>query len=157
MGLYHHEGNSGRYVSLREFVTGKSIKAIVPSGHQGKPGEIWLVRIFPPPSKDLGIDYSVVFTTPYVIGTMAGQGIDLRGDIQGWNDYFDRTLNKIKADNPVKAYEQLMKYGLNRHYWNEYILEGYLTYNTESIVLAGFPDIPLSRPHSKESQELAEG
>ncbi len=157
MGLYIHEGNSGRYAFMRELVTGKSIQAIVPSGHQGKPDEIWLARILPPTLTDFGIDYSLVFTTPYVIGTMMGRRIDLRGDIQGWNDYFDRTLNIIKADNPVKAYEQLMKYGLNRHYWNEYILEGYFSHNNEAVVLAGFPDIPLSRPHSRETQELADG
>lgn len=157
MGLYIHEGNSGRYVFLRELVTGKSIQAIVPSGYKGRPDEIWLARILPPTLPDFGVDYSLVFTTPYVIGTMMGRRIDLRGDIQGWNDYFDRTLNIIKADNPVKAYEQLMKYGLNRHYWNEYIFEGYFSHNKESVVLAGFPDIPLSRPHSRENQALVGG
>ena len=46
-----------------------------------------------------------------------------------------------------------MKFGLNRHYWNEYIFEGYANHQDDMILLAGFPDIPLSRPHSDENSE----
>ena len=46
-----------------------------------------------------------------------------------------------------------MKYGLERNYWNEYIFEAYVNHQHDMILLTGFPDIPLSRPHSKESQE----
>ncbi len=52
------------------------------------------------------------------------------------------------------AYEQLMKYGLSRHYWNEYIFESYVNHVKEAIFLAGIPDIALSRPHSRESSML---
>ncbi len=157
MGLYIHEGFSGKFVFLREFITENRIKAIVPSGHIGNPGEIWFVRVLPPPLPELGIDYSLVFITPYVIGTIMGERVASTGDEQGWSDYFDRTLKKIRADNRIEAYEQLMKYGLNRHYWNEYIFEAYFNHNKESILLVGFPDIPLSRPHSEETQKLIDG
>ncbi len=50
------------------------------------------------------------------------------------------------------AYEHLLKYGLSRHYWNEYVFEGYSNHRNDIILLVGFPDIALSRPHSEESQ-----
>ena len=154
MGFYLHEGFSGRHVRLRELVTGEGMDATVPSGHKGQPGEIWLARIMPDPFEELPFGYSVVFTTPYVIGRVDGSLFHQEGDQKGWQAYFDRTLGKTgKSDNSA-AYEHLMKYGLNRHYWNEYIFEAYVNHVREAIFLTGFPDLPLSRPHSKESTEL---
>ena len=48
--------------------------------------------------------------------------------------------------------ESFMKYGKNKHFWNEYIFEGFVNYQADMIMLAGFPDIPLSLPHSEASQ-----
>jgi hypothetical protein len=70
-----------------------------------------------------------------------------------WLSFFARAQEKTKIDDNKRSYAVLMKYGLNRHYWNEYILEGYVNYQTEMILLAGFPDIALSRPHSRENSE----
>ena len=42
-----------------------------------------------------------------------------------------------------------MKYGPTREYWNDFVFEAYVNYRTEAIYLAGLPDIPESRPHSK--------
>ncbi len=151
MGLYVHEGFSEKFVFLREFVTGNKLKAKVISGYDGQPGEIWLARLFPPPFQVNGLDYSIVFITPYVIGKVVGDRFYFVGDEQGWLEYLDRTLNKVQAKDRVEAYEKLMKYGLSRHYWNEYIFEAYVNYTQESIILTGFPDIPLSRPNSKEN------
>jgi hypothetical protein len=46
-----------------------------------------------------------------------------------------------------------MKYGLNRHYWNEYIIDAYTSNTNDMILLTGFPDIPLSMPHSSENRD----
>jgi hypothetical protein len=72
---------------------------------------------------------------------------------KSWNLFFERNLGETKIDDKNRAYEFLMKFGLNRHYWNEYIFEGYVNHQDNMILLAGFPDIPLSRPHSKENSE----
>lgn len=157
MGLYAHSGFSAGCVLLRELVTGQELTAKVASGYKGQPGEIWLARVLPPLAKDVGPEYSIVFTTPYTIGTLRGNNFYMVGDEQGWQDYMDRTLEKIKAPNQVAAYERLMKYGLNRHYWNEYIMEAYVNYTKESVVLTGFPDVPFSRPHSRESSIIRDG
>lgn len=150
MGFYVHEGVSGRFVNLRELITGKKTKAIVPSGYLGSPGEIWLARIMPEPFPELNFGYSVVFTTPYVIAEIQNERFIFACE-EKWASFFERSHGKTKIEDKKQSYEFLMKYGLNRHYWNEYIFEGYANHKEDMILLAGFPDIPLSRPHSKEN------
>lgn len=152
MGFYVHEGISGQYVFLRELITEKQVKAIVPSGYRGNPGEIWFVRVMREPFPALTYGYSVVFTTPYVILEMKESKF-FSSNEKDWILFFDRNLKKIGRNSKKASYEFFMKYGLNRHYWNEYIFEGYVNHQQEMIMLAGFPDIPLSKPHSRESEE----
>lgn len=154
MGLYVHEGFSNQHVLLREMVTERKINAIVPSGYRGQPGEIWLVRILPDPFDERPFGYSVVFTTPYVIGKVEKNFFYQVGDEPGWQAFFDRTLGMTGNLDRTAAYQHLMKYGLNRHYWNEYIFEAYVNHVNEAIYLTGFPDIPKSRPHSRENSRF---
>ena len=152
MGIYVHKGHLDRYVILEELVTGKEIKGIVPTGYQGKRDEIWYARVMPEPFPDLNYEYSLVFTTPYIL-------IDLNGNLgssakrDDWEAFFDRNLKAAGGKDKIKAYESFMKYGKNKHFWNEYIFEGFVNYQADMIMLAGFPDIPLSMPHSEESQK----
>ena len=162
MGFYVHEGGSGKYVFLREIVTGRKTKAISPSGYMGKAGQIWYARVLPEPFPELGYGHAVIFTTPYVIAEMDGKNRFLDATEKKWMDFFGRNLPKTNIKDPVAAYEFFLKYGLSRqqmnyrrqgmHYWNEYVFEGYVNHRDNMIILSGYPDIPLSRPHSKESQ-----
>lgn len=152
MGFYIYEGISDGFVHLRELITQNQIKAIVPSGYMGSQGEIWFARIMPEPFAKLDYGYSVVFTTPYIISEMRN-GRFVYSNEKSWNLFFERNLGETKIDDKNRAYEFLMKFGLNRHYWNEYIFEGYANHQDDMILLAGFPDIPLSRPHSDENSE----
>jgi len=152
MGFYIHEGISEGFVHLRELITHKQIKVIVPSGYMGSQGEIWFARIMPEPFAKLNYGYSVVFTTPYIISEMRN-GRFVYSNETSWNLFFERNLGKTRIEDKNGAYEFLMKFGLNRHYWNEYIFEGYVNHQDDMILLAGFPDIALSRPHSKENSE----
>ena len=164
MGIYVHEGVVGKHVSLRELVTGRKIQAISPAGYLGETGQIWFARIMPEPFPEIGHGYGVVFNTPYVIVEIDDNDRLLRPSEKKWMEFFERNLSKIKIKDPIAAYEFLMKYGLSRqkmnyrrpgmHYWNEYVFEGYYSHSDNMILLAGYPDIPLSRPHSTESQEL---
>jgi hypothetical protein len=43
----------------------------------------------------------------------------------------------------------LMKYGLNKNYWTEYIFLSYRNHSENMILLEGFPDILSSMPHAK--------
>jgi len=152
MGFYINEGFSDKFISLRELITGKKIIATVPSGYIGRTGEMMLARIMPDPFPELNYGYSVVLTTPYIISEMKASRFVI-ADEEKWLSYFEKTQEKTKIKDKKRSYEVLMKYGINRHYWNEYIFEGYVNYTKEMILLAGFPDDPVSRPHSNENSE----
>ncbi len=153
MGFYIHEGICEGFIYMKELITQKQIKVIVPSGYMGNQGEIWLARILPEPFAKLNYGYSVVFTTPYIILEMRNGGFVYANE-NSWNRFFERNLWKTKIEDKNLAYEFFMKFGLNRHYWNEYIFEGYVNHQNDMISLSGFPDNPLSRPHSKENSEI---
>ncbi len=150
MGIYRHEGSSDNFVFLREIITNKKIKAISASGYAGNTGEIWFARVLPPPFEVEALDYSVVFTTPYILGKLGSHNEFVPFVEEDWLAYFDRNLPKTNADTTELAYESLMKYGLSRNYWNEYVFLSYRNHQHEMIFLEGFPDIPSSLPHSKE-------
>ena len=152
MGIFIHKGHLERYIILEELVTGKEIKVFAPSGYHGKRDEIWYARVMPEPFQDLNYGYSVVFTTPYILINLRGnRGSSAKRD--DWEAFFDRNLKAAGKKDKIKAYESFMKYGKNKYFWNEYIFEGYVNYQEDMIMLAGLPDIPLSMPHSKESQK----
>jgi hypothetical protein len=148
MGFYVHEGHSGKFIKLRELITEQEIEAIVPSGYSGRPGEITFARIMPEPFPELNYGYSVLFTTPYVVSEMQGDRFMLASE-EKWLSFFERSQKQTKIEDKKRSYEVLMKYGINRHYWNEYILEAYASHKDDMVLLAGFPDISSSRPHSK--------
>jgi hypothetical protein len=150
MGFYVHEGHSGKFIKLRELITEQEIEAIVPSGYIGRPGEILLARIMPEPFPELNYGYSVLFTTPYIVSEMQGDRFILASE-EKWLSFFERSQKQTKIEDKKRSYEALMKYGINRHYWNEYIFEAYASHKDDMILLAGFPDIASSRPHSEEN------
>ena len=156
MGIYKHEGASGGYLVFRELITNREIKAISASGYHGNPGEIWFARVLPPPFENKSFEYSVVFTTPYVLGKNGSRNEFIPFVEKDWLDYFERNLKKIRTSEKELAYEQLMKYGLSRNYWNEYVFLSYRNHRHDMIFLEGFPDVPSSLPHSKEGSEKLE-
>lgn len=46
----------------------------------------------------------------------------------------------------------LMKYGLSRNYWNDYLMDSYVNHLHDMIMLAGIPDVPASLPHARENK-----
>ncbi len=147
MGLYFFEGQDqeGRG-KFQELITGERTNAFITSGYVGTPGEVWLIRIFP--GNRFGFDYSVVYTTPYIVGKIGVDGRYRNTDVaEDWQAFMERTLKKLELSDERKAYEVLMKYGLNRYYWNEYIFQGYAAHLDQAVFLGGIPDIPASLPH----------
>lgn len=137
LGLHVHEGTDGSRLLLRELVTDERRSCVCPAGYAGRRGELWLARVVPPALP--GIADSVVFMTPYVLA---------QPGVGAWQGYLDRTLPKVKAATPGEAYASLMKYGLTRDYWAEYVFEAYARHQREAIFLVGLPDVAESRPHS---------
>jgi hypothetical protein len=142
MGLFVLEEQDGDVVVLRELLTDERRRCFAPSGHRGRPGELWYARALPPPLDTDGP--GVAFTTPYVI---------VRPGVDDWVAYLRRTLPKTGEADERRAYESLLKYGLKSNYWNEYVFEAYVNHTAAAIFLAGLPDVAESRPHSRASQK----
>lgn len=138
MGVYLHEGIEGGLAVLRDLATDAVCRCFVPAGYHGEKGQIWYARVLPPPL-GTGSEH-VVFTTPYNF---------LATPLSEWMAYFRRVLPEAPQQARIDASERHMKYGPSRSYWNEFVFEGYVNYATEAIFLAGLPDIPETRPHSK--------
>jgi hypothetical protein len=122
-------------VDLEDLVTGTACHAIAVSGYHGKEGELWYARVLPQPLEG-GCEH-VVFTTPYIL---------LQPGPHDWLAYFSRTFAQTAR---VDHYERHRKYGPTRQYGNDFVFEAYVNHRTEAIYLAGLPDIPESRPHSR--------
>jgi len=138
MGFYVHEGTEGGLIVLREMVTDAVCRAVCPSGYLGTKGEIWYVRVLPPPTP--GGSEHVVFTTPYVV---------LQPGMRDWQAYFRRTLPDAPMQSRLDAYESHMKYGPTRAYWNDFVFEAYANHRSDAVFLVGLPDVPESRPNSR--------
>jgi len=137
MGIYKHFGKDGHNVVLKEIVSDEEFSCHVASGYSGKKGQLWFVRRLPP-VRDF-VDYSVIFTTPYVL---------IGASTKEWFTYVHRTLPKIGISDKIKALHQLMKYGRETNYWNEYILLAYHHFQHDAIFLSGIPDAKESLPHA---------
>ena len=96
MGIYRHcRKNDDETIVLEEVFTEKRYRCHSGSGYQGQAGEIWFIRLSPPPF-EIG-DLHVAVTTPYIIhGTHAEE----------WKDYLDRTVARFRMNPPVSGYQE---------------------------------------------------
>ena len=140
MGFFVHCGNRDEGVLLREVGAREVVSCLVPAGYTGSEGQIWFVRVLPPPHNLCR--RHVVFNSPYVIRDYPERA---------FIDYLARELARMKAKKKLPrtedAHGQLMKYGPDANHWNEYIFTAYSNYQREAIFLTGIPDIPQSLPH----------
>lgn len=137
LGLYRYQGTEGDVVILQELITDRVVPCWVPSEHIGTKGELWLGRLVDSPLP--GSAEAIMMITPYVL---------LAPGEAEWLAFFDRTLAGSNMGS-VEAYENLMRRGQGRHYWNEFVFEAYARHNLGAIFLIGLPDVEESRPHSK--------
>ena len=145
MGIYEFMGRQDDKILLKELTCNEVITCICPAGYSGKQkGELWFVRVLPPVLSSF--NYSVIFTTPYVL---------LSPDKNNWELYLNRTINDKKTKTTASSLENLMKDGLSDNYWNEYIFQSYSNYKPDVIYLHGLPDISSSRPHSSDVPKFA--
>ena len=138
MGIYEHRGIRGGSVVLQELTSKEEYECYVPAGYAGETGQCWLVRRLPPVGELF--DYSVVFTTPYVL---TGQSKE------DWIAFLNRTLLAGGETNHRTSLYEFMKYGLDTNYWNEYLFQAYQHHQKEAIFLSGLPDVQGSLPHGE--------
>ncbi len=146
MGVYRVEGRGESQVQLSDLVTNDKCSAICESGYAGNVGELWFARVLPPPLP--GQSDHVVFTSPYVL---------IAPDATGWTQYFDRIAMKDPRRPRIDALERHLKWGTSKRYWTEFVFEGYVNHRPGAIYLEGLPDVPESRPHSREYARHADG
>ena len=142
MGVFVHEGVDKDTIVLRELVTDRVCRAICPSGYRGQKGELWYIRVLPPPVP--GLEEHVVFTTPYLL---------IKPSEHEWQAYFRRTLPNAPSVERIAKYEHHMKFGPARDYWSEFVFEAYVNHRSDVIFLAGLPDVAESRPHSRVNSQ----
>ena len=141
MGFYVHCGSEGEGVLLREVGTRETVSCTVPAGYAGHEGEVWFVRVLPPPHPLC--PRHIVINTPYVIRDWPERT---------FIDYLEREtarmMAKKKPPRTDDPHGHLMKYGPDPNHWNEYVLCAYTGHRQEAIFLTGIPDIRESLPHA---------
>ena len=137
MGIYEHCGTRGGRVRLRQLVTGQDFDTLSITGYEGKPGELWYVRLCPPLANLA--EYHVTFTTPYVL-TQASKS--------DWTAYLNRAMLQLEEVDEEDRLHDLLKYGLSVHHWNGFVFQAYHHHQYDAIFLAGLPDVKGSLPHA---------
>ena len=146
MGVYRVEGHRGISVQLSDLATGKRCSAVCDCGYTGSVGEVWYTRVLPPALP--GQSEHVVFTSPYVL---------IAPEAMQWLEYFDRIAAKHSHRPRIEALEGHLKWGTYVRYWTEFVFEAYVNHQPGAIFLKGLPDIPQTRPHSRENERNADG
>ena len=136
MGIHERGGTKGGRCSLKELITDDEVESYSTSGYDGRPGELWYVRIGPPIGP---ATYSVVLTTPYVL--LGSRPAD-------WMAYLGKSLIGLTATERRRRLGELLKYGREPNHWNEFIFRAYHHHQFDAIFLAGMPDVPWSLPHA---------
>lgn len=128
VGLYEVLSRDEHQVYFKEMITGKEIQAICPTGYMGQPGELWLVRLFPPVDSH---GNSIVVTTPYCI---------CNTDQEDWADYFAEKGIRCEMLQPCETMSHFMKQMSEKGFWLNYIHSTPPTLETnECIHLSGIP------------------
>ena len=142
MGIYEHIGGDKGLIELRELLTDETHSCICPSGYPGRNGELWFVRIHPPPV-DVA-NYSVIMTTPYILTGHSKQE---------WIRFFERNSIDRKDSDLKTKLEFFSKHGPSVNYWNEFIVEAYAGHRRDVIFLRGIPDRAHTRPHASAKRQ----
>jgi hypothetical protein len=138
MGIFEQIGFDGPHVRLRELITNDEFVCQNASGYRGQQGEFWYVRLLPPLLPEHAT-YHIVFTTPYIL---------ISNDKDEWTQFLRRNMVRFKADDERGSLYQLLKYGLDLNYWNEFVFKAYHHHSAQAIFLTGIPDLKATLPHA---------
>ncbi len=131
LGLYVHEGYGDDGILLRELVVEKEPGLrMVTGAYNGQPGEMWLARFVPLPEHGPGRE--LIVTTPYVITEPAERE---------WREFLADALATVSPAERAGAYARLMKRGLHRYFWNDFVSNAQVSQIDGAIFLAGLPRI----------------
>ncbi len=138
MGFYEHVGTEGPHLLLRELITDDQFLILCPTGYRGSKGELWYVRLLPPLEPELA-QYWIAMTTPYILPKKA------KSD---WLAFLKRTMIQCDGPNDRTRLHNLLKFGLEPNYWNEFVFQAYHHHQQDAIFLTGIPDMKATLPHA---------
>ena len=101
-------------------------------------GELWYVRLLPPLEPQLA-RYWIAMTTPYIL---------LDASKADWIAFLKRTMLQCEGPNEPKRLYNLLKFGLDPNYWNEFVFKAYHHYQADAVFLTGIPDMKATLPHA---------
>jgi hypothetical protein len=137
MGIYEHVGMDGPYIRLHELVSDAEFTCHNTSGYHGRSGELWYVRLLPPLLPDLA-RYFIAYTTPYIL--MASKDDRLQ--------FLKRGMSQSGFGNDKEGLHRFLKNGPDANYWSEFVFKGYHHHQSDTIFLAGIPDLKATLPHA---------
>jgi hypothetical protein len=138
MGIYEHIGLQGPHILLRELITDDQFLCHCPSGYRGRKGELWYVRLLPPLEPQLA-PYWIAMTTPYIL---------LGASRSDWIAFLKRTMLHCDGPNDPTRLYNLLKFGLEPNYWNEFVFKAYHHFQADAVFLTGIPDMKATLPHA---------
>ena len=138
MGIYEQIGMEGSHVVLRELITEKQFLVHCPSGYHGRKGELWYVRLLPPLEPQLA-HYWVAMTTPYIL---------IGASKSDWIAFLKRTMLHCDGPSDLTRLRNLLKFGLEPNYWNEFVFKAYHHHQHDAVILTGIPDMKATLPHA---------
>ncbi len=131
MSIYEHCGVVESEIILRDLTDDRICYCYVPTGYQGKTGQLWYVRLLPPLP---GFQYHIAFTTPYI----------LMNTREEWLAFLHRMVPLTKGPkrpcSVTEIIQYFLKHGLQADYWLEYIVASFVGAQDNAIFLAGIPD-----------------
>lgn len=173
MGIYEHAGLREGRVHLRELVTNEEFNCHVPAGYLGKKGELWYVRLGPPPlvheRANMLIHLSPVTRrgSQWALRRSTGvKWISIRANYHvalttpyilmgcsrtDWLAYLNRSVARGFPSMKDAVYD-FLKHGRGPNFWNEYVFLAYHHHEREAVFLAGLPDVKSSLPHGRRGR-----
>ena len=138
MGIYEYLGKDGPYIRFKELITDSHYTCHCPAGYVGNKGELWYVRLLPPLEPEHAI-YWVAMTTPYIL---------INASKADWITFLKRTMLHCDGPNDRTRLHNLLKFGSDSHYWNEFVFKAYHHHQQDAVFLTGIPDLKSSLPHA---------
>lgn len=138
MGIYEQVGTDGPHIRLKELLTDDQFLVHCPTGYVGTKGQLWYVRLLPPLEPEHAT-YWIAMTTPYIL---------IETNQSDWTAFLKRTMLHCDGSNDRTRLRNLLKYGMEPNYWNEFVFKAYHHHQNDAIFLTGIPDLQSSLPHA---------
>ena len=78
-------------------------------------------------------------TTPYVL---------IESSKSDWIAFLKRTMLQCDGPHDPTRLHNLLKYGLEPNYWNEFVFKAFHHHQHDAIFLTGVPDMEATLPHA---------